>query len=153
VVLEMINNLTYCTINTDASFKDGQAGLAFYVIADFPNQPRPYRTSMSASCEAKDSTEAEIMALVVALQYIKNHNTRWDYIVWNTDSLIGMDYFNGRGGQCERYIKLVKAARELCSEMCGSAYAKKVKAHSNINDARHYINNRLDLKAKGARKK
>lgn len=151
----MINGKRYCTINTDASYHEGNAGIAVWIVmdpVDGVEGSKPIRKFSQEKRQAADCNTAEILAFDHALALLIEDNYTTDVLVWNTDSQTGMDAFMQPDRQ-PKYKALGIKLRTDAAKIAPKFYAKKVKGHTNINKARNYVNGQLDRMASLARKK
>ena len=148
----MINGKRYCTVNTDASWDGGEAGLAVWIVMDSVDGSGPIRQTSNHKVQAQDNNVAEMMAFAHALEILIQANYTTDVLVWNTDSQVGMDTFM-RPGSHPKYKTLGDLLQEAAAKIAPRAYAKKVKGHSKNSTSRNYINNQLDRMADSTRRK
>lgn len=138
----------YLTINTDASFHPIKktSGYAFYIKTD------DFTIKSSGGFrkqEPKNIAEAEIMCIGNAVHHALNlaKLPKVDFIIINTDCMAAINAIkkgnDGLGGK----VKDMIAALAL---RCGGAKykVKHVRAHTNKDDSRSWVNNWCDKHAK-----
>ena len=136
------------TINTDAGFlpNDKIGSWAYWIVSD----GLLLKGSGLFKDICKNSTDAETKAMVNAVAILLK--TNFDFsgvknIIFNRDNINAKGGHNGYPPQA----KLSKLVRQL-KRMCGAPYPnvlyKHVKAHSDIDDKRSYVNRWCDQQCK-----
>lgn len=134
----------YVTINTDASFKDGVGGYAYWITTN----SKRYTGHGKIQSKLTNSTQAEVCAIGYAIAFLISNNIQLDVdcFVFNTDSMNARyNIENGKGQFGSRVKRGVKKLRKTYN---ASSYFKHVRAHTGKNDARSYVNEWCDSKAK-----
>ena len=140
------------TINTDASFhKDYNVGAyAFWIVCNGIRTKR--YGAFKRSCDSP--TDAETKCIINALKKNLINRDVTHKIIINTDSLNSIRILtNDRKGISKynlfwgkklrrRYVGILKQYKDIEIEF------RHVKAHSNINDKRSYVNEWCDRQAK-----
>ncbi len=147
------------TINTDASFHPilKHGAYAFWIICD------DFKISKSGvfrdKCINPDDAEAKCMINALKSLLSTNNNTNViTKIIINTDSLNGIALIKNDKEHIKRYIgknikrwKHIRIAYHNVLKFNKNKFViefRHVKAHTNINDKRSYVNNWCDSEAK-----
>lgn len=144
---DLLNGLTYLTINTDASFHpiNKSSGFAFYVVCNsFKIQKSgKFNTDVSDSLMAETKCIGNAIATTLGRKDLPQVNT----IVINTDCLPAISKINYSD---EDYCIKIRELIELLKirTKCSTLKFKHVKAHSGKNDARSWVNEWCDKEAK-----
>lgn len=143
----MLNGKKYLTINTDASFcPHGKVGgYAFYIICD------SFKITKSGAFKKKlqNPSDAELKCIINALHTVDVQRLpKVDVVIINTDSMnciTGIENANtgklyGKAKVLINNIKTKTGAKEV--------KMKHVRAHTNKNNARSWVNEWCDQQAK-----
>lgn len=146
------------TINTDASFHPilKHGAYAFWIISN------DFKITKSGvfkdKCISPDDAEAKciINALKVLLSTNNNNHNNINKIIINTDSLNAIALIKNDKDHIKRYIgknivrwKHIRIAyNNLLNKNKTIIEFRHVKAHSNVNDKRSYVNEWCDSEAK-----
>lgn len=142
-----------CTINTDASFhpKLKWGAYAFWAISD------RFKIQKYGGFRDKclNPTDAEAKCIINALQVVLSSDKDITRIIINTDSLNSVSIFENHRNNINRYglhfgdhlrRKFKKILIDYSSNV--TVEFRHVKAHSNVDDARSYVNEWCDTHAK-----
>lgn len=141
----------YCTLNSDASVKNGVGGYAVWITTD-ESRIKHYGRFKNP---VNDPNEAEMMAVMNGLQMILNRNLKVDVLVVNTDNQFCRSVINGKGNFVTSNRELAALSEKLL-EMCRKFplfYAKRIRGHTNLTTARHHVNRWCDEYARKGRLK
>ena len=126
---------TFITCNVDASWKEGYAGLAFWIVY---NNPEKITIKENASCMTDSSVAAELAAINRSIDIILERAIPGDIVVVNSD--------------CQAAIqKIANDQEKIERKLNKKLIIKKVKGHTRGHDPRHWVNNWCDVQAKSAR--
>lgn len=148
------------TINTDASFhpKLKYGAYAFWAIC---NDFKITKSGVFKSL-CHNSDDAEAKCIINALQVVLSTNNNISSIIFNTDSLNAVSIIEGRKKdlKCyrkwypsihvpirQKYLSIVSAFQKKINAPIKIEF-RHVKAHSEIKDARSYVNEWCDSQAK-----
>lgn len=146
------------TINTDASFKDGFGGYAFWIVCD---AGKIQKAGMIKN-KANTSTDAETMCIANAIHTLKHSRfSGVTKVIINTDSKESINLLTGKS-RCKAANPLFKVVEEcmfnmmeLCLKLGLSIREvdkliefRWVKAHNGKKDARSFVNDWCDKEAK-----
>lgn len=142
------------TINTDASYcaKTEAGGYAFWIVCDLG---RIKHSGMLKS--TKQSEDAELKCLANAVVMLTNssfNNGNIEYVYINSDCKSGMNKVglkseNVIGEHIAKSLKRLFKNNPLARHTGKKRYQlRHVKAHSNKNDTRSYVNEWCDREAK-----
>lgn len=143
------------TINTDASYLplEKVGGWAFWIRSDdFVFKKFGYFKE-----PLNDPLEAELFAVINALAYLSNQGIRCTKIIVNTDCYPAIDFLNKKTVSRLRKIKigsvpLLVYYNNLITKLLGhnskNIEYRHVKAHTAITNARSFINDWCDARAK-----
>lgn len=141
----------YITVNTDASFKNGASGGAYWIVYNQPGVDKPFRIFNSWGFGASNSLEAEMQTILAALERVASRDLPGDIIRVNTDCVAAINWFSGNGPESPVY----NAFRRLCATklLNRKIEFRHVRAHSTERNpkARTWVNNWCDTQAKLAR--
>lgn len=141
------------TINTDASFNHENkfGGFAFWIKSSaFKIQKAGY---FKDTC--LNPTEAEMKCIINALHVLLSSHNTVTRIIINTDSLNSIHIINNDRININKYglhfgdklrRKFIKIQKSYHRTL--NIQLRHVKAHSNVNDARSYVNEWCDKHAK-----
>jgi ribonuclease HI len=135
------------TINTDASFNsDYKLGtFSFWIVSDIGRLC--YKGNLKG--EIARSQEAEFKAVLNALHFLLE-KSGWKYvnkIIINTDCLPVVEMING--GETQNWAKNFKSHFNKIKRMYKvTIEARKVKAHSGVEERRTWVNDWCDEQAK-----
>lgn len=146
------------TINTDASFKDGYAGYAFWIVCDAGKIQKAGEIKKKVG----GSTDAEAMCITNAIHTLKHSRfNEVRKVIINTDSQSSIDLLTGktRGSASSEIVKAIDECRLLMMEFClqiGKSIRdvdkvfelRHVKAHTKKKDSRSFVNEWCDKEAK-----
>lgn len=147
-----MKNSKYLTINTDASFSPitKKSGYAFYVVCDSfkIKQSGKFKTTIKDSLMAETKCIGNALATTLGREDLP----LVEYIVINTDCIPAITKI--KTSKEEYCIKIRNILHKLkVKTKCKSVNFKHVKAHSNVNDARSWVNEWCDKEAKKNMKK
>jgi ribonuclease HI len=135
------------TINTDASYNSKLkiGAFSFWMVS---NNGRLFGAGQLKG-EIKHSSEAEFKSILNAMHFLKDKSgwTGIDKIIINTDSQQALDMINGKKTHAWAVV-LKKSFNELRKQMKCDVEARKVKAHSGLDEKRKWVNNWCDKAAK-----
>lgn len=142
-----LSELSYLTINTDASFHpiSKKSGFAFYIVCNsFKIQKSGnFNTGIDDSLMAETKCIGNAIATTLGrkdLPQVKN-------IIINTDCLSAVSKINNSSEEyCVKIRELIEKLKTRTN--CVTFKFKHVKAHSNKNDARSWVNDWCDKEAK-----
>lgn len=140
---------TCITIYTDASMcpKTGAMGWAAWIKWAVDGRKE---LSGHLLLEKPCSTLAELTAIYIAVQHVsQTMNTQHCHLVIVTDSLNSQQTLQGSRNQYSEFRKKILS----CLQPHTSLAVNKVKAHSNKDGRRSWVNNRVDELAKIEMKK
>lgn len=159
----MKQRIRYLTINTDASYNDktGAAGFAYWIVADIPNQERPSRFFGVGRGRQADVNESELTAILRAVRRVKAERV-WRYadrIVFNTDSMKAIELLSRLkkrvplGSHTPKRLRAVaNAVWDIVKEWKKSVDFRHVRAHTDKDDKRSYVNRWCDVESRRARR-
>lgn len=138
------------TINTDASWKEGASGYAFWISTPVGKFKRWGRMQEDAC----DCTAAEIMAIANALHFTSKHpklKGRVNKVIINTDSTFGINYIERGKGKVKGWNKSKNLCRRLLKNFKWEM--RDIKAHSkDLSESRIWVNDWCDKYSKMGRK-
>jgi ribonuclease HI len=151
------------TINTDASFDVNSkfGGYAFWITCDTFREKK----SMWFKETCLDSDDSEARSILNALHYTISKDIKISKIIVNTDSLNAIAILTNDKRHIDKYLNGKKkkrrkhwsSLRRVLNDLRKVAEAKggnmniefrHVKAHSEVKDARSFVNEWCDLEAK-----
>lgn len=137
------------TINTDASYRDDLkvGAFSFWMVC---NQGRHFGAGPLKGA-IRHCNEAEFKAILNALHFLQ-HKSGWTgltSIIINTDSQSAIDIING-GPTHKWATELLQVLKRTRKSLGVKIQARKVKAHSGIDEKRKWVNNWCDKSAKRA---
>lgn len=137
----MINGKRYTVINTDAGIKGNVSAWGFWIRSEEVRVVRCKRFKVHIQ---KDTTKAEIAAILNALSYVaKSYYLRTaDKFVVNTDSQNAVQLLTLN--RLDKYPELKKVYRNLKKKIRKPINFKWVKGHSNGDSPRQWVNNYID---------
>jgi len=133
----------YITINTDAAIDANGVGYyAYWIKGDNHIEKK----AGQLKTKPRDSTEAEMMAIVNALHAaIKNREFfKTDIVVFNTDSTGAIHAFEHRKNINTKYSGVRQEFDRTTSSLKQTIKFKHVKGHTKGNTPREHINNWCD---------
>lgn len=136
------------TISTDGSYNDFKktAGFAFWISSNAGALKR-FGGLKHCCCP----TEAEIKAIANALYYMDTRLEGVTKIIVNTDSTSAIRMISTTGvPRNKRFKNALKRVRQILKKYPHEL--KHVKAHSDVKDARSFVNEWCDKQAKIGRK-
>jgi len=146
------------TINTDASYREGCAGYAFWIVCDAGKIQKAGRIQG----KTLGSVQSEMMCIANAIYTLKHSKFKGvNKVIVNTDSLTSINYLVGeskfksesplgcaideaRFNMMEVCMKFGKSIRDISTMF----EFRHVKAHSGKKDSRSYVNEWCDKEAK-----
>ena len=140
----------YCTLNSDASvdINNKIGAYALWIKTDSIT----LRVAGKFKSPVNDPNKAEIMAVINGMHLILNKGLKVRVLVVNTDNLMCRDIINGKRKVVPKgFTHLFSEIKRVQSNF-PKCYAKRIKGHTDINDARHFVNRWCDKQAKRARK-
>lgn len=140
------------TINTDASYIDGFAGYAFWIVC---NEFKVTKAGILRK-KVKRPEIAEFKCIINALHILfKNDCKNVSKIIFNTDCLNVIHCLTGNKKAISKYKLNISSFSELTlmfnSIMKGKDIEvefRHVQSHTGLNDARSYVNEWCDREAK-----
>lgn len=137
----MINGERYTVINTDAGIKGRVSAWGFWIRSE---DVRVVRCNKFKVHIPKDTTKAEISAILNALSYVvKSYYLRTaDKFVVNTDSKNAVELLTLN--RLDKYPELKKVYRGLKKKIRKPINFKWVPGHSNGDSPRKWVNNYID---------
>ena len=146
------------TINTDASFKQGYGGYAFWIVCDAGKIQKAGK--IKEPCLG--SSDAEAMCITNAIYTLKHSRfTEITKVIINTDSEPSIHLLSGtiKAGVKTAISKVIEECKLLMMEIClanGLSIRdyktvfelRHVKAHSGKKDSRSFVNEWCDQEAK-----
>ena len=142
-----------CTINTDASFhpKYKVGAFAFWAVSnDFKIQKAGFLRKF-----CKNPTDSEAKCIVNAFKVVLSGNINITKIIVNTDSLNSIAIFENNKKHIKKYNLVFGEKHRRILDEIKRKYRKHieiefrhVKAHSDVSDARSYVNEWCDKEAK-----
>lgn len=146
------------TINTDASFKEGYAGYAFWIVCDAGKIQKAGKIKKSV----KGPSEAEAMCIANAIHTLKNSRfSEIKKVIINTDSKSCIELLTGQARTSSKtdICKVVDECRFNMMEyrlQIGLSIRdvnrvfefRHVKAHNGKKDARSFVNDWCDKETK-----
>lgn len=146
------------TVNTDASYRSGAAGYAFWIVCD--------AGKLQKAGEIKNKVaginDAELMCIANAIHTLKHSKFKGiEKVIINTDSQTSIDFLSGKSRPkysspisnivdetyfnmlevCLKYGKSIRQVKQVFE-------FRHVKAHSGKKDSRSYVNDWCDKEAK-----
>ena len=137
----------HLTLNTDASWWEGDGGYAFYIRYGRGKWLIYGKLNQSRNC-----LDAELMAIANGLVYILlKINGPISKIIVNTDSVPAITYITGMGRK-KNYQHILGSIHKSIGKLGCDIEWRHVKAHSGNGDNRSLANNLVDNYAKIGRK-
>jgi ribonuclease HI len=146
------------TINTDASFRSGSAGYAFWIVCNAGKIQKAGEIKLKVA----GINDAEMMCIANTIHTLKHSKFKEiEKVIINTDSQISIDYLSGRSRPkhgstisnvvdetyfnmlevCLKYGKSIREVKHVFE-------FRHVKAHSGKKDSRSYVNDWCDKESK-----
>lgn len=137
----MINGERYTVINTDAGIKGKISAWGFWIRSE---DVRVVRCQKFKIHIPKDTTKAEISAILNALSYVakSDYLRTADKFVVNTDSKNAVELLTLN--RLDKYPELKKVYRNLKKKIRKPINFKWVPGHSNGDSPRKWVNNYID---------